>query len=51
MKQKTKSLFMKISETQMDRLNKLSDVSMKSKASLIREAIELLFTTPGGKIL
>ena len=38
-----------ISETQNMMLQKLSRISMKSEADLIREAIELLFSTPGGK--
>jgi len=49
MKVKTRNLFVRISETQMNMLQKLSDVSLKSKADLVREAIKLLFRTPGGK--
>lgn len=49
MKQVTKALNVRISETQMGMLQKLSDVSMKSKADLIREAIELLFKPKGTK--
>ena len=43
MKQKLIGIHTRISERQNGMLQKLSDVSMKSKADLIREAIELLF--------
>lgn len=46
---KTIKKTVRISERQNDMLQKLSEVSLKSEASLIREAIELLFK-PGGKI-
>jgi len=43
-------LNVQIGKKQMEMLNKLSEVSMKPKAVLVREAIELLFRSPGGKI-
>ena len=41
----------RISKTQDNMLKKLSEVSLKSESDLIREAIDLLFKTPGKDII
>jgi hypothetical protein len=47
MKLVTKSI--RISDRQDKMLKKLSRVSLKSEAVLFREALELLFRSPGGE--
>jgi predicted DNA-binding protein len=49
MNDKYKTLNVYIGAEQMKMLDKLSNVSLKSKAVLVREALELLFRSPGGK--
>lgn len=46
-KLRIKSLLVDLSEEQYDMLDKLAQTSMRSKASLVREAITLLLKTPG----
>jgi len=49
--QDRKALNIQISSRQMEMLTKISQFSLKSKAVLVREALELLFKTPGGKVI